>query len=165
MYRNYQKNIFIRILSTQKPFARAVIAGSPAYPNLHGEVKFYQTPAGLLLAAEVTGLPADSGPCGGKVFGFHIHAGGSCSGTPEDPFQDAGSHYNPGDCPHPQHAGDLPPLFSSSGYAWTAFLTQRLTPDEVLGHTVIIHDRPDDFTSQPAGNAGTKIACGEIVRA
>ena len=43
-----------------------------------------------------------------------------------------------------------------------AFLTNRLTVNELIGKTVIIHDRPDDFTTQPSGNAGNKIACGVI---
>ena len=42
------------------------------------------------------------------------------------------------------------------------FLTNRFRVEEILGKTVIIHDSPDDFTSQPAGNAGKKIACGMI---
>ena len=74
-------------------------------------------------------------------------------------------HYNPHGCDHPYHAGDLPPLFETSGLALSAFLTDRFTVDEVIGRTVIIHDQPDDFTTQPSGNSGTKIACGVIRRA
>ena len=40
--------------------------------------------------------------------------------------------------------------------------TDRFQPQDVVGRTVIIHDQPDDFTSQPSGNSGEKIACGEI---
>lgn len=56
----------------------------------------------------------------------------------------------------------MPPLFGSSGYAYLAFFTNRFTVPEILGRTVVIHDIPDDFTTQPAGNAGMKIACGVI---
>ena len=46
--------------------------------------------------------------------------------------------------------------------AFLAFITDRFTANEVIGKTVIIHDSPDDFTTQPSGNAGNKIACGII---
>ncbi|MDY3869634.1 MAG: superoxide dismutase family protein [Clostridiaceae bacterium] len=77
-------------------------------------------------------------------------------------FSNALSHYDPGSCPHPYHAGDLPPLFGNSGYAFQVFFTDRFSVREILGKTVIIHANPDDFTTQPAGKAGQRIACGEI---
>ena len=80
----------------------------------------------------------------------------------DEAFADAMSHYNPMGCEHPYHAGDLPPLFGSNGSALLLFLTDRFSVKEVIGKTVIIHDRPDDFTTQPSGNSGTKIACGVI---
>ena len=80
----------------------------------------------------------------------------------QEPFADAMQHFDLADCVHPHHAGDLPPLFGNDGLAVSAFLTNRFSVDEVLGRTVIIHDHPDDFTTQPSGNSGTKIACGVI---
>jgi len=77
-----------------------------------------------------------------------------------DPFSDVMSHYNPNGCEHPYNDGDLPPLFGNGGYALCAFLTDRFSVNDVIGRTVIIHDQPDDFTTQPSGNSGTKIACG-----
>ena len=74
----------------------------------------------------------------------------------------SGAHYNPGACEHPHHAGDLPPLFGCNGYAMSVFLTDRFLVDDVIGKTLIIHDRPDDFKTQPAGDAGEKMACGVI---
>ena len=56
----------------------------------------------------------------------------------------------------------MPPLFSNDGYALQAFLTDRFTVRDIIGRTVILHDEVDDFTSQPAGNAGERIACGVI---
>ena len=44
-----------------------------------------------------------------------------------------------------------------------AVYTKRFYPEEIVGRTAVIHSKPDDFTSQPSGNAGEKIACGEIV--
>lgn len=138
--------------------AWAALRGGREYPRLLGTSKFFQTPAGVLVLAEVWGLPqTDTG-----VFGFHIHEGDSCGGTPEKEFSDAKGHLNPGNLPHPEHMGDLPPLFARRGYAWAAFLTSRFTIREILGRTVILHAGPDDFTTQPSGDAGKMIACGVI---
>lgn len=76
----------------------------------------------------------------------------------------AGGHFNPGGKPHPFHSGDMPPLFGCDGMAYSIFLTNRFTPDEIVGRTVIIHLNPDDFTTQPSGNSGEMIACGVIRR-
>ncbi len=144
------------------PDAHAVLNGSPKCPALHGTVRFYQTPRGVLVAAEVTGLPRPQNRCGCSVHGFHIHSGQSCTGNAADPFADAQGHYNPCGCPHPAHAGDMPPLFASDGCAFQVFLTNRFTVREILNRTVILHSGADDFTTQPAGNSGAKIACGCI---
>ena len=143
--------------------ASAKIAGDVKHPQLGGRVEFFQTPKGVLVAARIHGLPDVPGKCGQNIFGFHIHAGDSCTGTDADPFADSKSHYNPNDCPHPSHAGDLPPLFGVKGEALMIFLTGRFTVKEIIGKTIIIHADPDDFTTQPSGNAGQKIACGVIV--
>lgn len=146
----------------RRPDARAVISGSPEYPELHGTVRFYQTMQVVLVAAEVSGLPQGTEPCAQQFFGFHIHSGERCSGTEEEPFADADGHYNPDGCPHPNHRGDLPPLLGNRGRALQVFLTDYFRVREVLGRTVIVHAGADDFTSQPSGNAGKMIACGEI---
>lgn len=147
-----------------RPLAVAKIAGRESYPELSGTARFYQTNAGVVIWAEVNGLPHSQSVCRGQVFGFHIHKGTECAGNVDDPFADAMTHYNPSGCEHPHHAGDLPPLFGNNGFALSLFLTDRFTVNEVIGKTVIIHDHPDDFTTQPSGNSGTKIACGIIQR-
>ena len=145
------------------PDARALVKGSAAYPNLMGTVSFFGTSSGVLVLADFKGLPAGTGNCrAGSIFAFHIHEGGSCTGSAQDPFADADGHYNPGTCPHPYHAGDMPPLFGNNGIAWTAFLTDRFKVPEIVGRTVVVHASPDDFTTQPSGNSGAKIACGII---
>ena len=149
-------------LLTQPPHASAELKGSSEYPNIHGIVRFYQTRNGVLVASEISGLPHSYGACQHPVFGFHIHDGSQCEGDLHDPFSGAMSHYNPADCEHPFHAGDLPPLFGNHGYAFSVFLTDRFSLSEVIGKTVIIHGNPDDFTTQPSGNAGEKLVCGEI---
>ncbi|MBP3342443.1 MAG: superoxide dismutase family protein, partial [Peptococcaceae bacterium] len=60
------------------------------------------------------------------------------------------------------HAGDLIPLLSVGGKAWSSFYTGRFYPEDIIGRTVVIHNMPDDFRSQPAGDSGEKIACGVI---
>ena len=141
------------------PSAVAVLRGSSAEPELQGKVWFFQTKEGVVVVAEVSGLPKQDA-CGG-VFGFHIHEGMGCGG---DDFAETKGHYDPTGCAHPYHAGDLPPLFSNRGDAWMAVLTDRFSLEEVLGRTVVLHGKPDDFTTQPAGNSGRKIACGIIRR-
>lgn len=143
--------------------AVAFIKGSDRYPDLHGKVILKQEEYGVILTTEVYNLPVNTSTCPTNIFGFHIHEGTSCTGNSTDPFLDAKSHYNPKNCPHPAHSGDLPPLFSNNGYAYLSFLTNRFTLREIIGKVIIIHDKPDDFTSQPAGNSGNKIACGKIV--
>lgn len=56
----------------------------------------------------------------------------------------------------------MPPLFENNGYAYLSFLTNRFQIKDIVGKTVIIHDMPDDFKTDPSGNSGTKIACGII---
>ena len=102
--------------------------------------------------------------CPKRVFGLHIHEKGDCSGNATDPFANTGSHYNPSGCPHPAHAGDLPPLIANGSTAWFAFYTEHFSIREILGRAVVIHENRDDFTTQPAGDSGKKIGCGTIRR-
>lgn len=147
----------------RRPQAWATMQGSERYSHLRGVVRFYQTTFGVVVVTEMMGLPDRGETCASPIFALHIHEGGRCAGNEADPFADAGSHFNPAGCPHPYHAGDLPPLFSAGGYAYSACLTDRFTVEDVLGRVVILHAAPDDFTTQPAGNAGEKIACGVIL--
>lgn len=93
---------------------------------------------------------------------FIYMTGTSCTGNPIDEFADAKTHYNPQNCPHPYHAGDLPPLFENNGYSYMSVFINKFKVKDLIGKVIIIHDMPDDFTTQPSGNSGTKIACGEI---
>lgn len=135
--------------------AIAVIKGGNNAESVYGNVTFTKKGNCVLVTADINGLPVtDTG-----FFGFHIHEGGSCNGNG---FADSGSHFNPSGAPHPKHAGDLPPLMLCGTSAHLQVLTDRFNITDIVGRTVIIHDRPDDFTTQPSGNAGTKIACGVI---
>ena len=138
------------------PDAVAQIRGGIDAPQLSGCVQFYQESGCVLVMAKISGLPMESET---GFYGFHIHQGESCSGME---FSATGSHYNPSNQPHPKHAGDLPPLLACQGNAFLSVRTDRFYVSDVIGRTVVIHSDPDDFHSQPAGNAGTKIACGVI---
>ena len=144
----------LQVLS-RNPQAVARIHGE--HDQIHGVVRFHQMPTGVLVTAHVTGLPHPSG-----FLGFHIHSGSQCTGTAEDPFANTLAHYNPGQSTHPNHAGDLPPLFGNHGFAFQVFFTDRFTVQEILHKTVVIHSGPDDFTSQPAGNVGKRLPVGRL---
>ena len=154
-------------LIKNKPYAEAVMKGGSLAPHLSGSVEFYPWANGTIVKAEIVNLPesipaiGDNPPIG--PFGFHIHEGSTCGlGLNGDPYASAGGHYNPKKQPHPNHAGDLPVLFSNNGYSYMVVFTNRFKPADVVGRTVIIHQNPDDFRSQPSGNSGARIACGVI---
>jgi superoxide dismutase, Cu-Zn family len=105
----------------------------------------------------------------GREHGFHIHEVGDCG----DNGNAAKGHFNPFAKPHgrhdspERHAGDLPPLQANK--AGRAKLDQELDlitlrpgPGNIVGKAIIIHADPDDFKTQPHGNAGARIACGVI---
>ena len=108
------------------------------------------------------GIPEELEKKYGGFFGFHIHEGNACTGDAEDPFADTKGHYNPEKEEHPRHAGDLPPVLSNDGTAWMEIYTGRFYPMDVVGRTIVLHEMPDDFKTQPSGDSGMKIACGEI---
>ena len=142
--------------------AKAHIKGGKNYPNIDGTVTFKETKKGVLVTAKINGLPQSKTNCTGRFFGLHIHDGTSCTGNATDEFANAKSHLNPTKCPHPFHMGDLPPLIENNGQAYMSILINRFKIKDIIGKVVIIHDMPDDFTTQPSGNSGTKIACGKI---
>jgi Cu-Zn family superoxide dismutase len=130
-----------------------------------GSVKLTQTPAGVLLNVAVKGLPAGE-------HAFHIHAVGKC----EAPFESAGPHFNPGNQKHGMlaghgHAGDMPNLHvPQNGQLAVEVLNTAITiekgkPNSVFdndGSAIVIHAGVDDYKSDPAGNAGDRIACGVV---
>ena len=132
---------------------------------------------------QVTGVGLTTG-----IHGFHVHAnndpsnGDGCVGPT---FASADGHYNPSGGVHPNHAGDMPVLFFSTGQAafagsptfgYNDFISSNFTPNEVKGKAIIIHALPDNcaniptrYTPQPpdattlaTGDAGGRVACGVI---
>src|SRR5690554_228692 len=141
--------------------AVAYLKGGPLGPEISGVVFLKDTIGGTWVSVQVSGLPAykpateGTNPVG--PHGFHIHEFGTCEvGDPEEPFMAAGGHWNPYDQPHGNHAGDFPVIFSNNGRAYMSFFTDRFRLNEAVGKTIIIHENPDDYRTQPAGDAGRR---------
>ena len=134
--------------------------------NSLGEVELLQLAGGVQIVGRVNGLPQGE-------YAMHLHAVGRC--TPPD-FTSAGPHFNPEgkqhgrDNPMGAHTGDLPNLIVDAKGAGTVDLMVpglRLKDGAAPlvdgdGAAVVLHGKPDDYRSDPAGNAGTRIACGEL---
>lgn len=148
-------------LSSGAIFAKANIE-SRSLSQVRGLVWFTQTKDGVLVVAELEGLAP--GP-----HGFHIHEFGDCSAQDGS---SAGGHFNPTNKKHgspdapEHHAGDLGNIVAdNNGYAYYQRLDKDLTlsgPNSIIGRSIIVHKDADDFTTQPAGNSGIRIGCGEI---
>jgi Cu-Zn family superoxide dismutase len=147
--------------------AISYIKGGALYPKIKGYVLFQDVPGGTAVYVNITGLPeyqpakGEQAPIG--PHGFHIHELGNCNeGFSEEPFKDTGGHWNPTNQPHGNHAGDFPVLFSNNGKSIMSFFTNKFKVQDIIGKSIIIHENPDDYRSQPSGNSGKKIACGII---
>jgi Cu-Zn family superoxide dismutase len=131
-----------------------------------GTAVLTQTPHGVLIRLNITGLPA-----GERA--FHVHGVGKC----EPPFTSAGGHFNPDKKKHGvmakdgHHAGDMPNLHvPSSGMLQVEVLNSAITlekgkPNSLFGPdgtALIIHAGKDDYKSDPTGEAGGRVACGVI---
>ena len=150
---------FTNLLAENRPQAMAWVTGNSKAPQLSGSVKFYHTPTAVCWwRRSSSDCPMWTVRGSSDFYAMHIHQFGDCS----DNFANTGEHYNPTSMPHPDHAGDMPPVLANQGYAWLSFYDKRFTIDDILNRSVIIHSRADDFTTQPSGNSGDKIGCGVI---
>jgi len=136
--------------------------------NTSGIVTFTQYDCGVLIEANVTGLPQ------GQVelfnnHGFHIHTFGNCS-TADSAA--AGGHYDPTNQPHGcpnnphRHVGDMGNLvsdeFGNANYSAFNELISLNGPNSVIGRSVIVHRDRDNCVTQPTGDSGPRVACGVI---
>lgn len=139
---------------------------SPTEGNqVSGMLAVVAAPGGVRISGALEGLKPDS------EFGFHIHEKGDCS-APD--ASSAGSHFNPGGKPHghpergEHHAGDMVNIRSDAeGAAQVDALVNGVTfqdggPTDVFGKAIVVHAKPDDYTTQPSGGSGDRIACGVI---
>ncbi len=120
---------------------------------------------GVHVSGEIGGLPRNS------QHGFHIHETGDCCAVDAS---SAGAHFNPAASAHgragivPHHAGDIDNLSASSdGVARVDAQVDGVTlggggANDIAGRAFIVHAAPDDYVSQPTGNAGARVACGVI---
>jgi superoxide dismutase, Cu-Zn family len=133
--------------------------------SVKGKVEFKPAKDGVLVTAHIEGLTPGT-------HGFHVHEKGDCS-APDG--ASAGGHFNPATKPHAardaslRHAGDLGNVEANAkGVAEVKFVDTQLKlsgPESILGKGVIVHEKADDFTTQPTGNAGGRQACGVVVAA
>ena len=141
--------------ATVEPRSGSTVAGTVRFTEAAGRVRAH---------VELTGLAPNS------EHGFHVHDKGDCS-APD--AASAGGHFNPGGTAHgragvaPHHAGDLPGLRAdAAGKVRTDLELTGVTlapgPTSIVGRSVLVHRDADDYTTQPSGNAGPRIACGVI---
>lgn len=133
--------------------------------SAQGVVRMTQLADGSVrVRVDVTGVEANS------RHGFHVHENGDCS-APD--ASSAGGHFNPTGAPHggPQdrtkHAGDFGNVTADGrGEIHEEFVVDSITLTEgtrsAVGKAVVLHGGQDDLTSQPAGDAGNRIACGVV---
>ena len=135
--------------------------------KVSGELGIVQNAGGVAISGTISGLEP------GSVHGFHIHETGDCS-APD--FKSAGGHFNPGGMEHGNpssnmhHAGDMMNLtVNDSGTATLDVSVPGVTlgdggANDVVNRAIVIHAKADDYTSQPAGDAGDRVACGVITK-
>jgi Cu-Zn family superoxide dismutase len=132
-----------------------------------GSVRFKQQDGTLQIDADIAGLAPG-------VHGFHLHEKGDCS-APDG--TSAGGHFNPASQQHggPEHSahhggdfGNITADASGKASLHLSVPTSQISldagaPGNIIGRGVIVHADPDDFVTQPTGNAGKRVACGVVV--
>ena len=147
------------------PRASAQLQSTIGNPT-SGSVSFVQSGNKVLISGEVRGLKRNA------EHGFHVHEKGDCS---SGDGMSTGGHFNPTGAPHgshgagAHHAGDLPSLKAdASGVARFNFESAMIAVGsgvtDVVGKGLIVHRDPDDYKTQPTGNAGPRLACAVIAR-
>jgi superoxide dismutase, Cu-Zn family len=148
-------------MSLRTPAATTAVA--PTKGNqAAGTVNFVQRGSIVYVDARITGLSPG-------LHGFHVHEKGDCRGDGGN----AGGHFNPTGAQHAgpdgnaRHAGDLGNLNADSSglavyHAQVSGISLGTGSDSIIGRALIVHANVDDLRSQPAGNAGGRVACGLI---
>jgi superoxide dismutase, Cu-Zn family len=149
-----------------KPAPEAVAQIAPTQGNtVTGSLALAQSPQGVHITGSIQGLKPDA------EFGFHVHEKGDCS-APDG--SSAGGHFNPTQAQHgnptgpSHHAGDMLNIRSDSQGVAQVDVTAAGTSlqgdpsTDVLGKAIVVHESPDDYTTQPSGNSGKRVACGVI---
>jgi superoxide dismutase, Cu-Zn family len=131
-----------------------------------GRASLTQGSTGVTMQVELTGVPPGD-------HAFHIHTTGTC----QPPFTSAGGHFNPANKKHGKeasdgaHAGDMDNItVPADGKISKLVVNNQVTLDKDKpnslfkpdGTALVVHAKADDYKSDPAGNAGDRIACGVI---
>ena len=150
--------------TTPAPLRAGATLEARSGSTVTGRVDLSESDGRLHAHVELAGLAPNS------EHGFHIHEKGDCSAADAT---SAGGHYNPGGTAHgragtsPHHAGDLPSLSADAhGNVRVDLVLEGVTlapgPDSIVGRSLVVHRDRDDFTTQPSGNSGPRVACGVI---
>ena len=129
-----------------------------------GTVTFVQSGDVVKVSGSITGLKPNA------EHGFHVHEKGDCS---SGDGMSTGGHFNPTAKPHgshgagEHHTGDLPSLKAAKyGVAAYSFVSKSISVGgpmtDIVGKGLIVHRDPDDYKTQPTGNAGPRLACAVI---
>lgn len=141
MKKHPNKGAYGHLCHGRRPFAIADIRGSACYPSVIGTVSFYATPAGVLISADLSGLPQTTKKGRGAVFGV-------CFASRESER-----------CGHcPKLCSVLPPLYERNGNAWCSVVTGKLSPSDLIDRRVILRERSD----RCPGDCGREIASGNV---
>lgn len=153
-------------LATVSTVRQAGVNLAPASGSLvSGRLTVRPTDEGVRVTGEIGGLPP------GSLHAIHIHEKGDCSAADAS---SAGGHFNPTGEPHGRvgtpthHAGDMNNIMSdSSGVAQVDVRAEGVVlgggaANDAVGRAVVVHAEPDDYASQPSGDAGARVACGVI---
>jgi Cu-Zn family superoxide dismutase len=151
---------------TAEAAPEAVAKIAPTQGNtVTGSLALAASPEGVRISGAIQGLKPDA------EFGFHIHEKGDCS-APDG--SSAGAHFNPTQAQHgnpasgSHHAGDMVNIRSNGEGVAQVDTTAAGTAlhgdpnSDVMGKAIVVHESPDDYTTQPSGNSGKRVACGVI---
>ena len=152
--------------ATAKDEKAVAMLESRSGSTVTGKVTFAQHGGKVSMKVVVNGLTP-------RTHAIHLHEKGDCS-APD--AASAGGHWNPSSEDHgkwehaPFHHGDIGNLVADAKGKAEMHLESAIwtigdgKPSDILGHAVIDHAKEDDFTTQPTGNAGGRVACGVIER-
>lgn len=153
--------LIVNARAEDKPLKAVCELMATSGSKVSGKIEFTQKGDSVEIKGEIKGLTP------GK-HGFHVHEGSECG----DDGMKAGGHFNPDKAKHggphdsERHVGDLGNIEADSNGVAKINLTDKLVKLEgkssVIGHCLVVHAKADDLKSQPAGDAGARIGCGQI---
>lgn len=119
----------------RRPFASAEIVGGEEFPQINGRVDFYLTPLGVLICADINGLPIrEESSQRAVAYNFCING---------DSAQK---------CNHCRNTKAscrvMPTVYEKNGSAWCSVLTKKISPSDIMGKTIAVHERSAECLSE-----------------